>query len=90
MIVSTLSFEDLNAEQHLTALATAVLGALVYFWLSFSDDLSLVKVVMSAFWAALAYYAYAVASNVRVDGVPSVLVTLLGIGVAALILILTV
>lgn len=89
-MVSRVSLEDFNAEQHWTALATAVLGAIVYFLLSFSDDLSLLKVAMSAFWALLAYYGYAVGSNVRVDGVQSVLATLAGIGAAAVILMLTV
>lgn len=90
MIVSKVSLEELSLEQHLTAAVTAVLGALVYYFLSFSDDLSVFKVIMSSFWALLAYYGYALASNVRVDGVPSVLVTLLGIGFAALTLTLTI
>lgn len=90
MIASRITLDDLNAEQHMTAVATAVLGAAIYFWLSYNDDLSLAKVVMSAFWASLAYYAYALASNVRIDGIQSALVTLIGISVAAMILILTV
>lgn len=82
--------EELSFEQHLTALATAALGVIVYFWLSQADGISILKLLMSAFWTAIAYYAYAVSSNVRVDGIQSAAATLLGLAIAGTILFITV
>ncbi len=89
-MLGRISLEELSFEQHLTALATAVLGVVIYFWLSHTGEISLLRMLMSAFWTAIAFYAYAVSSNVRIDGIQSVVVTLIGMAIASIVLYITV